>query len=292
MDALRLLTLHVGAPLRRIAPKREEFKIPILMYHSVASDIDSARPCYYRTVTAPRTFESHMGLLRQEKINVVTLSEAIRLLNDVPPSASSVSSDPERRSREPGVAVLTFDDGFRDFYTTAFPILERYGYRATVFLSSGYLDKNFVTGRECLRSQEVRELVEEGVEFGSHTVNHLQLRSLTDARIVAELRESKKRIEDTAGTGVDLFSYPYRFPEEDAKFKTFLASCLVDQGYVGGVTTAIGRAGRSDHPLFLRRLPVNDCDDPTFLKAKLAGAYDWMRHAQIAFKQLKRHLPR
>jgi peptidoglycan/xylan/chitin deacetylase (PgdA/CDA1 family) len=183
--------------------------------------------------------------------------------------------------------VVTFDDGFRDFYTTAYPILEKFGLKATVFLSSGLIGKTFLTGRECLNEEEILELVARGIEFGSHTVNHPQLKSLSRDEIIYELADSKKMIEGITGSQVSLFSYPYRFPEEDGAFIRNLGSLLIEAGYSAGVTTSIGLSSVSNKALFLRRLPINDCDDRKLFRAKLEGGYDWLYSGQLTYKKLR-----
>ena len=188
----RFLTMSIFHPLIGFTSSSHDVTVPILMYHSIADDVDDNVHPYYRTVTAPATFEKHMRFLRESNYEVLTLSEAVRFLRAERVRAperlkSPMSPDPMRRS-----VVITFDDGLRDFYTAAFPILEGFGFRATVFLTSGYIDKIFITGRECLRTREVGELAEKGVEFGSHTVTHPQLSGLSTSEIVRELRASKR----------------------------------------------------------------------------------------------------
>jgi len=291
----RFLTLYISSPLIGLSRLSCDLKIPILMYHSIAEDSDDNVLPYYRTVTTPQTFENHMALLRDAGWHVITLSEAIRLLQGTSGEfPRKATSGPDLRKSSlpldlsPRAVVITFDDGFRDFFTAAFPILDRFGFRATVFLTSGCVDKAFRTGRECLRTREIRELARVGVEFGSHTVTHPQLHELSKAAIVHELADSKQVIEDTIGSEVSLFSYPYRFPEEDTEFTSQLASLLTEQGYSAGVTTVIGLSSRCDNPFFLKRLPVNDADDRRFLRAKLEGAYDWLHLGQLTYKRLRR----
>ena len=86
---------------------------------------------------------------------------------------------------------------------------------------------------------------------------------------------------------MNLFSYPYRFPEEDTPFVQSLSDMLAQTGYKAGVTTSIGRTGLDDAPLFMKRLPINDCDDVGLFRAKLDGAYDWLHSAQLAYKKLR-----
>jgi peptidoglycan/xylan/chitin deacetylase (PgdA/CDA1 family) len=251
------------------------------MYHSISRDLDNNLHPYYRTVTTPEAFEKQMDFLNQSGYQVMTLSEAVCLLQDCP---SSETVNPPNSLCRP--VVITFDDGFSDFYSTAFPILDRFGFKATVFLTSGLINKTFITGRKCLKTQEIKELAEKGIEFGSHTFSHPQLKGLSTNKIVHELADSKKIIEDIIGSPVSLFSYPYGFPEEDPIFTKMLSMLLADEGYSVGVTTIIGIAKTKDNQLFLKRLPINDCDDMLLFQAKLEGAYDWLHTVQLTYKKI------
>jgi peptidoglycan/xylan/chitin deacetylase (PgdA/CDA1 family) len=266
----RTLTLAVFGPLQRLVSRGADASIPILMYHSVASDLDDAQHPYLRTVTSPKVFTRQIQMLRAGGYEAITLSQALTLLE-----APDGSSDPGAPK-----VVITFDDGFRDFRTEAFPVLEKAGFAATVFLPSAFIGKQFITGRECMSAAEVRVLADRGIEFGSHSVSHRRLVELTADELGAELRDSRSAIEDIVGRSVTTFSYPFRFPEQDTQFTATLARLLDECGYRGGVTTAIGRASPNDDRRFLPRLPVNDCDDVPLLRAKLSGHYDWLRSGQ------------
>ena len=273
----RWLTLHAARPLARLALRAPAPSIPILMYHGIDEDVDDDVHPYLRTVTTRGRFERQMQQLADRGARAVSLSEGLRLLSD--PALDAATA---RRT-----VVVTFDDGFRDIHSHAWPVLRRHGFNATVFLATGYLDGAFVTGRPCLRAQDVRELAREGLEFGSHTVTHPKLVELDDAALRRELVQSREQVEALTGTPVTLFSYPYRFPQEDAAFMRRFGDLLVESGYRAGVTTIVGRARAHDDPRFLPRLPVNDADDEALLDAKLDGHYDWMRPLQHGRKQLR-----
>jgi peptidoglycan/xylan/chitin deacetylase (PgdA/CDA1 family) len=142
--------------------------------------------------------------------------------------------------------------------------------------------------KECLTWNQVRLLHNEGISFGSHTVTHPQLRALSKREVERELEDSKKMIEDEIGETIDSFSYPYRFPEEESMLRKYLKKALKKYVYSYGVTTKLGRASRDDGPFFLKRLPVNSCDDISLFRAKLEGGYDWLHGVQYTYKSLKR----
>lgn len=267
----RFVTLSVMDPFRRLF--RVSSAIPILMYHSISSEFGKYSSAYYETTTHPRRFEEHMRLLHEEGYSTVSLDVVVRGMRN--------------RMEEPRkIVAITFDDGFRDFYTDAYPVLARYGFMATMFIPSASVG-NSVHGRACMNWGEVRELNRAGIMFGSHTVTHPQLHSVNGKQRFRELRESKDVIEQNIGRRVDSFSYPYAFPEQDKSFTAQLKADLLACGYANGVSTIVGRANRKDEELFLRRLPANDADDASLLKAKLSGAYDWVHTIQYASKVIR-----
>ena len=182
--------------------------------------------------------------------------------------------------------VLTFDDGYQDFYTDAFPILKQCGFTATVFLATDRIrDESVrVEGADYLTWNEVRELQSDGITFGSHSVTHADLRSLGPEQIDYELGYSKETIEQRIGAQVESFSYPFALPEEDGDFIRYLADTLENMGYTNGVCSAIGRAKPKDTRFFLPRLAVNSWDDVELLRAKLEGGYDWLHWPQWFYK--------
>jgi peptidoglycan/xylan/chitin deacetylase (PgdA/CDA1 family) len=247
------------------------------MYHSIAHEDEVGVHPYYRTVTSPAVFAAQMESLHQAGFSVVTgLTEAIR------------------RCREPefgkNIVVITFDDGFRNFYTNAFPVLNHYGFTATMFLPTAYIGENALNfkGKECLTWNEARELHRHGISLGSHTVTHPQLYDCDAASIKQEIVGSKQTIEQKLGCAVQSFSYPYAFPETDNGFKTKLREELHQAGYENGVCTTVGRPGPASDPFFLKRLPVNSDDDPQLFLAKLAGSYDWISKPQYIVKMAKK----
>jgi peptidoglycan/xylan/chitin deacetylase (PgdA/CDA1 family) len=286
----RLLTLAFFYPAIKLLCRNSGQRIPILMYHGISKQLDDHLHPYFRTVTSPERFEQQMRFLSENGYEVLTLSEALRLMQKRPVSSNSNKETPVSFDKQRPIVVITFDDGLRDFYGAAFPVLEKFGFKATVFLTSGLIDKTFPTGSECLRETEIKELAAKGIEFGSHTESHPQLKKLPEDKILHELSASKITIEAIIRSPVTLFSYPYKFPEEDRCFTKNLAALLVKLGYSSEVTTIIGTVKPSDNPFFLKRLPINDCDDMRFFHAKLAGAYNWLHIGQLAYKRFKRSL--
>ena len=249
-------------------------RLPVLMYHSILNGGEDKVSPYYRTTTSPKIFAEQMELLRAEGFRGVNLQEGRELL---------------RRGSAEKIVAVTFDDGFRDFYTQAFPVLKQHSFSATMFLPTAFIDNKPLRfkERECMTWNEVRELHNAGIEFGSHTVNHPKLYELDFAQIRTELEVSKSVIEEKLGAAISSFAYPYAFPSADRQFVEALEELLKGAGYECNATTRIGRVSTDDDPFTLKRLPVNSADDAALFVAKIRGAYDWMNWPQDALKKIK-----
>jgi peptidoglycan/xylan/chitin deacetylase (PgdA/CDA1 family) len=272
----RLITLGLIQPIHRAVSGPRRAQLPILMYHSISDGAEDAVSPYYRTATRPAVFAQHMALLRAEGYRVVSLQTGL-------PEFRSGSSDNGK------TVVLTFDDGLRDFYTSAFPILREHGQTASVFLPTAFIgdQPGHFKGQECMTWSEARELHEAGIEIGSHTVNHPRLYELGFDDIRAELANSKAVIEDRLGSAVVSFAYPYAFPVADRSFVQAFGDVVAQTGYRYCVTTALGCVKPGDDAYRLKRLPANSSDDPALFRAKLEGCYDWLEIPQRAFKRWK-----
>jgi peptidoglycan/xylan/chitin deacetylase (PgdA/CDA1 family) len=270
----RFLTLHFFHPIAKRRRPQEGLKVPILMYHGIGGLQKRGSHPYYETATSPEVFAAHMAFLKGNGYRVVGL-------NDLP----GVFANPEPRIGN--CVAITFDDGLADFKTDAFPVLNRHGFPATVFLPAGLMGRQ-LNGQACMTWDQVRESAAKGIAFGSHSLTHPKLVELAAPALEREIRHSKEKIESELGQGVDSFSYPYAFPEHDAGFLKRCEDLLARSGYHSGVTTTIGAAAPADNRYFLKRLPVNEHDDTRFFQAKLEGGYDWLHAVQKVFKKGKR----
>jgi peptidoglycan/xylan/chitin deacetylase (PgdA/CDA1 family) len=264
----RAITMHIARPCLK------RHGLPILMYHSISEMTASKRHPYYELRTPAHVFEMQMQWLAHNGYRSLCMSE-IRRSGLENPGAKSVA--------------ITFDDGFRDFYTTAFPVLQKYGLTATVFLPTAYIGtthKPFL-GMDCMTWHEVSELDKAGIEFGSHTVTHPRLYDLPQSELEREIGISKQNIEEQLQKPVYSFAHPYAFPA-DSTYSQRLRDLLVKHGYNAGVCTTLGLANLSADHFFLRRIPVNGFDDLDLFQAKLQGAYDWLGTVQAVKKSFAR----
>jgi hypothetical protein len=275
----RLVTLYLSHPARRILVWESRCRVPILMYHSISENLFGRSNPYYQINTAPAVFLRQMRWLRQNGYRTLSLKNLQVGLDQKQDLSKTV--------------ILTFDGGYEDIYTDVLPVIKMFGFTATVFLATGRIQDLPVgiDGAQFLTWHQVRELHAEGVQFGSHTVTHPDLRSLGPEQIEYEVGYSKETLEQKLGVPVECFSYPFAFPEEDHDFLRFLDGILENQGYECGVSTVIGRASPIHNRFHLPRLAINSWDDAALLRAKLEGGYDWLHWLQWLNKYIHHNVP-
>jgi len=158
--------------------------------------------------------------------------------------------------------VLTFDDGYEDFYTQAWPVLREHGLTATIFVCSG------IVGRAGhLTWDQLRQLVAAGIEVGSHGVTHRPLTTMTPAGVRRELVDSKRTIQDQIRAPVRVFSFPTGRHNRHVVLAVELA------GYDAAVTTDMGVVQRTSHPYELKRTRVRRDHTLATFKTRVRSAW-------------------
>jgi peptidoglycan/xylan/chitin deacetylase (PgdA/CDA1 family) len=200
--------------------------IPVLNYHKVDN-----QPLALSL--SPQEFDEQMSYLAENGYNTISPDQLSAYLKYGRPL-------PDKP------VLITFDDGYRDNYTNAFPILKKYGFTATIFLVTSLVghDDRFLTW------DQVREMQKSGFTFGSHTVNHLALTKLTDEQVQSELVESSREIERELGTRPRYFAYP------TGAYNRQLAEMVRQAGYRAAFTIRYGQVGLNSDPFALERIPI------------------------------------
>jgi peptidoglycan/xylan/chitin deacetylase (PgdA/CDA1 family) len=183
----------VGIAALVVFGRRKKIYSPVgLLLHSI-SDTPALHCSYY----TPSRFEALVARLCGEGFTFATVGQA-----------ASLAPDSCNRC-----VVMTFDDGFLNFFTRALPVCERHDVRVTVFCVAGFLGKSSswdaLPKQSHLTAAQIREISALGHEIGSHTLSHANLTLLSEKNLVAELSESKKILEDIIGKPVISLSFPF-----------------------------------------------------------------------------------
>lgn len=242
--------------------------VSILMYHQVGR---FSSPRKHRAVFCDvGRFRAQMAYLKWTGHHVISLADAYRGIFQGAPLPSRP-------------VVLTFDDGYENFREYAWPILQRYGFPATVYLvssllgrSASWLDKDMSDAR-LMDAATIRSLRAEGVHFGSHTLTHCRLSKLDENDQRAEIFESKAELEDILGESVTDFCYPYG--NYDIRSRDLVA----EAGYNTALTCIRGAANTADNAFEIPRKAISYGDS-------LIG-FLWKLHMKNARKDNSRHNP-
>lgn len=161
-----------------------------------------------------------------------------------------------------GKLVITFDDGYRDNYLTAAPILERLGLPACFFITTGFVGTNKVPWWDeewgiqsrWMSWAEVRELAQRGFELGAHTVNHPDLSEVEGPEAVEDIQESRNRLEKEVGKPIPFFAYPFGRPNQITEKNREVVRQL---GFRCCLSGHGGTVGSDADPFRLLRTPIS-----------------------------------
>lgn len=168
--------------------------VPVLMYHEIAD----AAATSSRLAVSPGVFADQVAYLHDAGFTAITAGALAAVLAD------GVGELPERP------VVLTFDDGYGDFYSQALPVLKARDYTATLFQTTGWIGEEG-DARRMLNWRELAEIEQAGIEIGAHSVKHPQLDQLPENLMREELYASKSGLEDNLGLKVPGLAYPFGY---------------------------------------------------------------------------------
>jgi peptidoglycan/xylan/chitin deacetylase (PgdA/CDA1 family) len=175
-----------------LASTSARFRIPILMYHYVEYVKDKKDVTRQSLDIEPKIFDAQLKTLVDGHFTFLKMSDVADILD-------GKKSLPEKP------LVLTFDDGYRDFYTDAYPILKKYRVKATAYVVPGFFDQpNYL-----LLSQVKKLAKDSTIELGAHTMHHVYLKDVASIFAEREIIQSKYKLEDIIHKPVISFAYPY-----------------------------------------------------------------------------------
>ncbi|MFI5283856.1 MAG: polysaccharide deacetylase family protein [Candidatus Dormibacterales bacterium] len=208
-------TTDAGPPIV-LSPGPASVRVPILMYHYIRLNPDPRDRLGYALSVTPTDFAAQMDWLAANGYHTVTMRDLVDYLS----GARGLPSKP---------IVLTFDDGYADFFTTALPILRSHEFTAVSYVVTGFIGwARYMSADQIVAAQDY------GVEIGSHTVGHVNLTMQSPGALMEQLVASKAALEALLGRPVVSFCYP------SGRFGAREMAAVQAAGYQNATTTMGG----------------------------------------------------
>lgn len=239
----------LASPPPRPTPIPREIDLPILMYHRL-QDVPAGNPdTILRDLSVPpAAFARQVAMLRDLDATTVSLADAMDYLYG-------------RKVAPRRPVALTFDDGYADTYTVAFPALRAAGMRATVFVITDLMDlPGYLTW------DQTRALAQAGWNIESHSMTHPDLREISDVQLATELRDSRLRIAREVGRPASFLNYPA------GKYNPRVVRAAAVAGYTAAVTINYGTRLSLSRVLEWPRVRVRGADSALDLRSNMLPA--------------------
>ncbi|MDD5668730.1 MAG: polysaccharide deacetylase family protein [Candidatus Omnitrophica bacterium] len=237
---------------------RSQYVAPVLMYHYVPLNANYGD----RLSIQKDVFERQMKFLKENRFTVISLDELaglIKMGKKIPPKT----------------VAITFDDGAKDNYLNAFPILKKYGFPATIFLVYNEVDRS---DNSRLSWNNIEEMQGSGlITFGSHTFSHKILKDISsEEELQHEIRDSKNAFEQRLGREVSLFSYP------NGRFNLHIRNIVESAGYKAAVAVKTGRNHSARDVYLIKRLRVSPSSgNMVVFGFDISGYYAFFKDSKI-----------
>ena len=213
-------------PVSAVTVTEDNRAVMVLNYHKIANEHKSL------SVTLD-DFEQHMKWLQEYGYTCITPGQ----LYDFVANGAELPEKP---------VLITFDDGYKDNYTNAFPIMKKYGMKGTIFVVTGFLGvyDNYLTW------DQAKELLDAGFNIESHTYSHKSMTEASDEDISNELVKSRQTIKEKLGIDSDFMAYP------TGTYNLHIAELVKEAGYKGAFTIKYDNVSRDSNVYALERVPV------------------------------------
>ena len=211
--------------------------IPILMYHRLGA-VPYRGNRFRNQYVPPKMFARQMKYLFKHGYQTLSAKGLINYTKQQTPVNDKK-------------ICITFDDGYESFYTYGFPVLQKYNFTAIVFLVAGYINRTRLNDSDSvpmLKAEQIKEMAEAGIDFGSHSFSHRSLTGLGTDELEREIKDSKTVLEELLGRQIESFCYPYGAFNEHVKK-------MVQQHYKVAFSAKKGLSGIQG--LALPRIDIN-----------------------------------
>jgi peptidoglycan/xylan/chitin deacetylase (PgdA/CDA1 family) len=206
----------VAGPPVALSPGSGAVRVPVLMYHYIRVNPDPRDRLGFALSVTPSDFVAQMDWLAANGYHPITFRDLHAYLA----GAAGLPSRP---------VVLTFDDGYEDFYTTALPVLIGHDFKAVSYVVSGFIGRSGY-----MNAAQIREADRADIEIGSHTVDHADLTRQSLDGLRYQIISSKRSLEQLLGHDVISFCYP------SGRFNPSAVSVVQEAGYSNATTTGYG----------------------------------------------------
>jgi peptidoglycan/xylan/chitin deacetylase (PgdA/CDA1 family) len=227
------------------------------MYHSISG---YTSPTLKKFTLSPELFAEQMAYLYQGGYTPITVTQLVRVIN------LAGSGLPER------AVVLTFDDGFADFYTNALPVLKYYGFVATLYVptafvggTSRWLWRKSEATQPLLTWDQLIEISMSGIECGAHSHRHLPLDVVPPSIAADEIIRSKSMLENQLNQEVSSFAYPFGYYNANVRHMVQMS------GYTSACAVRYRMSSTTDDPFALARLIITNNTSVDKFAALLVG---------------------
>lgn len=217
-------------PLSEVA-EQVETTVPILMFHYVRTVDENKDVLGYNLSIDPEIFDKELAWLKENGYKTI------------PTESLKNGSVPEKS------IVLSFDDGYEDFFINALPLLEKYGFTASIALITERIGQPGY-----LSDDQIRNLTQKKFELMSHTESHPDLTAISLEKARKEILGSKEFLENSFGVGVSALVYP------SGRHNKEIEKIVEEAGYKFAFTTNPGKADLRNNILELKRIRIDNRD--------------------------------
>ena len=240
-------------------------RVPIICYHSVTSDTAPVHHDPHKQHLPLRLFLRQLDFL-QRRYNVISLSEYV------------AAKRTNRRLPDYSI-VITFDDGFEDFYSVVAPQLQQRKLPATVFVITDRAFGRFVpNGEKFLDWKQIRELAAAGIEIGSHSCSHVPLPELSLEEVARELSESRTLTETHIGVSPVSLSYPF------GQTSPSISALAESLGYDCAIASDSGPNDVNASIYQLSRTVIASDDNVSAFAVRVSGLTWWITRCKRFFR--------
>ncbi len=204
-------------------------EVPVLCYHHIRKWRKKDTKRDINDVISPMKFEKHLKMLADSNYNAILPNELYNYLL----FGQKLPSKP---------IMISFDDGYREQFTIAAPLLKKYGFKAVFFITT-----DAIGGGQMLKKKQIKYLADEGHIIANHTFQHKNLTRLTDSALRVEVLEPAKILKQITGKDIEYLAYPYGIYNEN------LGSKLSEYGIKAAFILSTKRSAK--YPLYtIRRI--------------------------------------